>query len=251
MRNIRSLFDKSDERSSGEEDETDAFTGGHRSGLAVRYPGQKSKNNVVIFSFHNGFIIDDGPFRPLSDPHNVAFMDAIRNGNVPEELRTFADPSSGELNVELKQFEADYDPANPPPTMSRKQAASNPPEQPSVPRFSGNAQTLGGGNTAISADSVTGDNFPAPIVPPESASISIQFRLPTGLRITRSFDGSSVGSSVRSYIASGLGVESSAVRLSSGFPPKPLSVDDLERSILTELGLSGASIQVTLVVPRS
>jgi hypothetical protein len=251
MQNIRSLFDKSEDHSSEEDEETDAFTGGHRSGLAVRYPGEKSKKSVLIYSFSNGFIIGDGQFRPLSIPENAVVIESLRNGSVPEELRSLADPASGELNVELKQYESEYDPANPPAGLSRKGPAVAAQRQSGPQPFSGTSRTLAGARVTTTSVAAGGENFPVPSMPPGSLPASIQIRLPTGARLSRSFDSSMSGSALLTYISQGLTVDPATVCLSAGFPPKPLTNDQLQKSTLAELGLSGASVQVTLVNPRS
>ena len=97
---------------------TDSYTGGHSSGLAVENPedqGQFSgnfdnligkakgyniwlsrskidekdhgdKQKIKITIYKNGFQLDDGEFRPLNDDKNKAFMADIEKGYVPQEL---------------------------------------------------------------------------------------------------------------------------------------------------------------------
>ena len=245
MRNIRSLFDKTDDHSSSEEEDTEAFAGGHRSGLAIRYPGQKPSRCVRIYSYTNGFRIEDGPFRPLSDVSNQLFMDTLRAGNVPDELAPAVDSVTSALNVELKQFEAEFDESH--PITSSSLLSETRPTTTTKP-FAGQSQTLG--DSAITArgnvPAAIGDTFPALQLASGCSSVAIQFRLPNGSRITRSFDSRSPGSMLASYISSGLIVDPGLVLLSTGFPPKPLSDDELMLS-LEDLKLAGASIQVTMV----
>lgn len=47
-------------------------------------PKQKHKLRLKIYK--NGFIIDDGPFRPLINADNKKFMDEINKKQIPQEL---------------------------------------------------------------------------------------------------------------------------------------------------------------------
>jgi len=58
------------------------------------------KKDKKIKFWKNGFSIDDGPLRNFSDPENKAFLDAIRRGEVPDELRKQV--QSGEVHVNME-----------------------------------------------------------------------------------------------------------------------------------------------------
>jgi UBX domain-containing protein 1 len=48
--------------------------------------GSEPKNNLKITLYSNGFVIDDGQFRPYDGPENQAFMKELNEGYVPREL---------------------------------------------------------------------------------------------------------------------------------------------------------------------
>ena len=33
---------------------------------------------VTVYAYTDGFVVDDGPFRPLSEPQNVQFMSEMK-----------------------------------------------------------------------------------------------------------------------------------------------------------------------------
>ena len=54
----------------------------------------------IITMYKNGFTVDDGPLRSMTDPANKEFLSDISNGNVPRELEREA-RGKGELKVDL------------------------------------------------------------------------------------------------------------------------------------------------------
>jgi UBX domain-containing protein 1 len=243
MRNIRGLFDKSRENQSDQDDneETEGFAGGHKSGLAVQYPGSKRKKGIVIKSFRNGFLVDDGPFRPLSQPNNAQFMSDLRAGNLPDELKGLVtDPESG-LQVSLSEVDSVFDESQ---TFATEQRATPSSQKPAV--FSGHGQTLGLARSENpQGHEYKPGNFPVPPVEPGSASV-IQLRLPGGHRISRTFASITTGVQLRDYVAIGLGVPSSTIVMLAGFPPKPMDEQLLSKQTISDMGLSGSAVQVTL-----
>jgi UBX domain-containing protein 1 len=82
---------------------TDSYTGGHSSGLAVENPDEdwmenmkkqpdqkedydKSENKLTLTVYKNGFVVDEGGFRDVLEPANKKFMDEIEKGFIPQEL---------------------------------------------------------------------------------------------------------------------------------------------------------------------
>ena len=83
---------------------TDSYVGGKSSGIAVENPDEidsiaiklhhkedkagyeKSKNKMNISIYKNGFILDNGPFRPLNTEENKKFIRQICKGEIPSEL---------------------------------------------------------------------------------------------------------------------------------------------------------------------
>lgn len=243
MRNIRSLFDKTSDSQSDHEEkgDTESFAGGHKSGLAVQYPGNTEKKALSIKSYSNGFIVDDGPFRPFSDPNNTRFMSDLRSGTVPDELRHLAmNPEAG-IQVSLSEIDAQFTESE---SRSTDQRVGGTAEK--AQPFAGQGRTLNQespNKPDMRAFSV--DNFPNPPVGSDSAAV-IQIRLPGGQRISRTFASSTTGEQFRQYIATGLGMNEASILILSGFPPKPLEGDQLGVRTVEELGLSGSSVQVTI-----
>lgn len=60
--------------------------------MAVENPdndeeGYKQQDNKIKLTvYKNGFKIDDGTFRPSTDPANQKFMDEVNKGFIPQEL---------------------------------------------------------------------------------------------------------------------------------------------------------------------
>ena len=47
---------------------------------------KKQENRIKLTAYKNGFQIDDGEFRPLTDQKNQKFMDEVNKGFIPQEL---------------------------------------------------------------------------------------------------------------------------------------------------------------------
>ena len=47
---------------------------------------EKTKNKVKLVVYKNGFILNNGPFRDISDQKNIEFMAEVEKGNIPQEL---------------------------------------------------------------------------------------------------------------------------------------------------------------------
>lgn len=101
---IRGLGDyKKDDKKGGKK--TESYAGGDQSGLAVesddinsivskaRAGGRQEENKgappkteLRIILYSNGFIVDDGPFRPYEAEENKQFMKELNEGYVPKEI---------------------------------------------------------------------------------------------------------------------------------------------------------------------
>merc|ERR1719409_2118342 len=82
---------------------TESYSGGASSGMAVQSGEndddlwKKMQENASssgpapdayqITLWRDGFTINDGPLRPLSDPLNKKFVDEIQRGQCPDELK--------------------------------------------------------------------------------------------------------------------------------------------------------------------
>lgn len=243
MSKVRGLFDKKDDDEMRAEQEiTESFSGGHRSGLAVEYPDQREMRKVIrVDAFSNGFSVDQGPFRPFSDPANIEFMNVVRSGVIPDEFIQKSN-GRGELELELHQFEHDFDPSR--PTVGGARSDLKPGAKPTFTAFRGKASTIG--NRIIQPDSLSAvAEIPNPVVPQDACTTSLQLRLPNGQRVLRSFDESSLGSALVELVAPSLGVDPTSVVISAGFPPRPIEYSNLRRSI-KDLGLSGSTVNISL-----
>jgi UBX domain/SEP domain len=70
----------------------------------------KEPKKVVVKLFANEvFTVDDGPPRDIYDPANTAFLNSIKNQEVPAELRT---SGAVEIQLSLMQVPKDYDPSD-------------------------------------------------------------------------------------------------------------------------------------------
>lgn len=47
---------------------------------------EKQKDKIKLKIYKNGFIVDDGQFRPLTTPENQKFMSEVDKGYIPNEL---------------------------------------------------------------------------------------------------------------------------------------------------------------------
>lgn len=54
---------------------------------------------VTLRLWQNGFSVNDGDLRAYSDPQNKEFLDSIRRGEIPQELRQ----GTSEVRRHLKQ----------------------------------------------------------------------------------------------------------------------------------------------------
>jgi hypothetical protein len=86
--------------------------------------GEDVAGMVTITLYSDGFTVDEGPLRPLTDPENRAFIESVNSGFCPPELVKDGKPS----NVRLKD--------------NRKEKYT-PPAAPAYVAFSGGGQTMG------------------------------------------------------------------------------------------------------------
>merc|ERR550539_1822470 len=88
--------------------------------------GSLPSDHRAVTVYRNGFTVDNGPFRPLSDPLNKKFMDEMAAGRCPSELQA---GSREPVHVALHDKRSeDYKEPPPPPYT----------------KFSGEGNTLGG-----------------------------------------------------------------------------------------------------------
>lgn len=89
--------------------------------IAVACAGQirnapKKKKKMLIKFYQNAvFTVDDGPPRSVEDPANQAFLQAIKERRVPDEL---ASEFQDGLDLSIMPMPEDYDPASAPKCAS-------------------------------------------------------------------------------------------------------------------------------------
>ncbi|XP_051946822.1 NSFL1 cofactor p47 [Xyrauchen texanus] len=76
-------------------EEESAYVSGER-----RQPSSSQNVNVVLKLWKTGFSLDDGELRNYSDPGNALFLEAIRRGEIPLELRQRS--RGGQVNLDME-----------------------------------------------------------------------------------------------------------------------------------------------------
>eukprot|EP01057_Protomagalhaensia_wolfi_P001624 Protomagalhaensia_wolfi_Nauph_80__1623@NODE_1_length_8074_cov_174_317237_g0_i0_p4_GENE_NODE_1_length_8074_cov_174_317237_g0_i0NODE_1_length_8074_cov_174_317237_g0_i0_p4_ORF_typecomplete_len234_score22_54SEP/PF08059_13/7_6e22UBX/PF00789_20/6_3e15_NODE_1_length_8074_cov_174_317237_g0_i042384939 len=205
------------------------FAGGERSGIAIEHPmgpNEARQSTTVLKLYRNGFILEDGPFRPFSDPANKRFIEDIEKGEAPEELRNRA-RDGGIMDMSLMDCrDRDYEVPAAPPT-------------PTYTLFGGEGHSLSG-NTPTSTTNIQSIGKGSVQMDQSLPTTTVAFRFPNGARTVETFNTTSTIGALRQYVTQSIG--SSNYQLLSGFPPKPLSCDD--SSSLESAGLLNASIIV-------
>lgn len=237
MANFGSLADmrkKEEEEAKAKGRATESYVGGERSGLAVENPddhfkrmqelnetqrgdGQSSSDNVqrTVTIYRDGFTVDDGPLRPLSDPLNKKFMDDIARGRAPEEWGV---SDGADLNASIvdKRGE-DYKPPSAvgSATSSRKPAVAAKIDDPVAAKGEGN----------VTVDS-------------SKPTTKIQIRFHDGSKKAQEFNQDQTVGDLRAFCSQ---VTGQAMTIKGGFPPKPLTDDS---QTLKDAGLCGAAVTV-------
>jgi len=224
--------EKAARKGAGKGKETESYVGGnhdgHGSGLAVENPvdddqwkamgGHASSGPVdgacQITLYRDGFTINDGPLRPLTDPLNKKFLDDIAIGQVPEELK--AADKDVPVSVHDKRGE-DY---APPAASSSGYTQSRAPAKPAAID-----NAISGGEAAVTVD----DSKP---------KTKIQIRFHDGSKKAQEFNQDQTVGDLRNFCAQVTGVP---MTIKGGFPPKPLTDD---KQTIKDAGLCGAAVTV-------
>ncbi|XP_075701216.1 NSFL1 cofactor p47 [Rhinoderma darwinii] len=204
------------------------FTGGgYRLGAApeeesayvagARKHRQGQDVHVVLKLWKNGFSLDEGEMRSYQDPSNAQFLEAIRRGEIPGELRRLA--QGGQVNLDMEDHR-DEDFVKPRTsfrafTGEGQKLGSTAPNVLSAPSLSQQAE-----NEARASSSVTIDDAD-PIT-------SIQIRLADGGRLVQKFNHSHRIRDIRMFIASARpAMAATSFVLMTTFPNKELTDEDL------------------------
>ncbi|XP_041952740.1 NSFL1 cofactor p47 isoform X1 [Alosa pseudoharengus] len=178
--------------------------GGYRLGAAPEeesayVAGERRASNstqdvhVVLKLWKSGFSLDDGELRNYSDPGNALFLESIRRGEIPLELRQRA--RGGQVNLDMEDHR-DEDFSKPRMafrafTGEGQKLGSATPELVSPQRMMGNQQEQAT-NEAQATASITVDTS-QPVT-------SIQIRLADGGRLVQKFNHTHRVSDIRQFV---------------------------------------------------
>ncbi|XP_071391259.1 NSFL1 cofactor p47 isoform X2 [Centroberyx affinis] len=158
-----------------------------------RGPGEPSKArvHVVLKLWKTGFSLDDGELRNYTDPGNAVFLESIRRGEIPLELRQRS--RGGQVNLDMEDHR---DEEFSKPKMAFRafggegqKLGSATPELVTAPAGSQQEQAA---NEAQASASVTLD--------PSQPVTSIQIRLADGGRLVQKFNHTHRVSDVRQFV---------------------------------------------------
>jgi len=212
---------------------TEAYTGGHSSGMAVERPEsdeekwKRMEGNAAtsasapvpgsfqITMWKDGFTINDGPLRPTSDPLNKKFLDEIMAGDCPEELRA-GQSDDVPVSVHDKRGEEYKEPT----AVGVATAGRAPPAAPAKID-----NPVSGGDATVTVD----DSKP---------KTKIQIRFQDGSKKAQEFNEEQTVGDLRNFCKQ---VTGQAMTIKGGFPPKPLTDDS---QTLKAAGLCGAAVTV-------
>uniref|UniRef100_A0A3Q3IVY6 NSFL1 cofactor p47 n=1 Tax=Monopterus albus TaxID=43700 RepID=A0A3Q3IVY6_MONAL len=210
----------------GEPSKARAFVGGgYRLGAAPEeestyVAGERQASNsqqdvhVVLKLWKTGFSLNNGDLRNYNDPGNANFLEAIRRGEIPLELRQRSrggqvnldmedhrDEDFSKLKLVFKAFEGEG-----------QKLGSATPELISTPDTSQQDQAA---NEAQASASVTLD--------PAQPVTNIQIRLADGGRLVQKFNHTHRVSDLRQFVAAGPAMAAREFVLMTTFPNKELS----------------------------
>jgi len=171
--------------------------------------------DICLRLWQSGFTVDDGPLREYSDPQNRDFLDTVRKGEIPMELRHKA--NGGEVHVKLEDH-------------SHEEYVT---KKPTVQAFSGTGFRLGNvapdvTNPPSEPSKKTADDAQKAVDIDESKSVtSLQIRLADGSRLTMQANHTHTVGAVRRFIVEARPEYATTLfSLLSSFPPKELMDDN-------------------------
>ena len=187
-------------------------------------PGSGTDDEVrrTITMYRDGFIVDDGPYRRLTDPSNAEFLRSLATGVTPRELLAEGDVTVGLIDKRNQEYVEPFR------------------------SFSGTGASLGGAaaTTTTTAEDGIIDVTSLPSTPPpvdsSQPTTSIQVRLIHGKRKVVKVNLTDRVQDLVAHLRTEL--EGTArVRVLAGFPPAPIA--DLAQTV-EEAGLQGASVSL-------
>ncbi|XP_006003229.1 NSFL1 cofactor p47 [Latimeria chalumnae] len=221
------VVDKS-ARSPGESSKTKPFAGGgYRLGATpeeqstyvsdARRPELGQDVHIVLKLWKNGFSLDDGELRSYQDPSNAQFLEFIRRGEIPVELRRMA--RGGQVSVDMEDHrDEDF--------VKSKNSAFR--------AFAGEGQKLGSATPQVMSSGSPTQQAANEAKASCSIAVSdaepvtnIQIRLADGGRLIQKFNHSHRVRDVRQFILDARpGMAAVSFVLMTTFPNKELTDED-------------------------
>ncbi|CAH8481012.1 unnamed protein product [Schistosoma rodhaini] len=173
-----------------------------------------SEKNVVVKMWRDGFSLDSGPLRSYTDPDASNFLNAIQNGQIPEELLKSAGGSM--VNVMLEDHHHEEWKA---------------PSAPKIKPFSGVGHMLGSPLPHIVSNAPTKVNVnekhePGVTVDDTKPVTQIQIRLPDGSRfVVRLNNFHTIGDIRRAIVSERPDLASRLFALMTSYPTRVLNED--------------------------
>lgn len=191
--------------------------GSHYSGIFAHAESGSSEDTpaTVITLYRDGFTVDDGEYRPLSDPENKLFLDDLNLGRVPQELAH----KGTDLSVSIvNKATEEYVP-------------------PAYVAYSGSGHSIGAA-AAQDGAVVESTGVDLPVVDDSKPKTTIAVRLHTGKRMRASLNHSHTLRHLQALIqAEGAG--EIPYILMAGFPPSQITNFD---QTVEEAGLCGSQV---------
>lgn len=192
----------------------------------------------IITFYQNGFTVDNGPLRILSDLDNKSFIEDIQKGIVPRELEGEA---NGGATVPISLADRRHEVYAGPTTDAITDANT-----PAVyTAFSGTGQSMGASTPTStsgimqSGSSATREDASLPIIDTTQPLTTLSIRLHTGKRLKVTVNTTHTISHLQAIIAAESPDDIRPYVLLAGYPPKPLL--DLTLT-MSEANVSGSSL---------
>jgi len=190
----------------------------------------EEKKIIKITFYRNGFILEDGPFRPFDEPKNKEFLEQLNKGYIPKELAGV----SKKVAISLVD----------------KKGEEYIPPKPKFEPFSTKGRTLGSisTNTSSSSSTTTSEKKEKTNISNENTgykldtskpTTSIQIRLPDGTTLKAKFNVDHTVGTLRKFIEASSNLKN--FQLSTLYPKKILKDDD---ETIEKSGLKNAAITV-------
>ena len=195
--------------------------------------------------YRSGFVVDDGPYRLLSDLSNGEFLRSLAAGRTPAEMSLDEDgkPMEGEVVVGLVDKRGEeYDPANHSGGSGGGGVGSNEGGGGGgFAAFDGEGTSLGSAATPATSGGVIAPDSDAtpPTLDSAQPTTSIQVRLLDGTRLVIKVNTTATVQEVASAINASGQAGTEMYVLSAGFPPRP--IEDLSKTV-QEAGLAGSVV---------